>query len=90
MRMAACRHDERLVRRVDEHKRGQFDGYTLERRIDRLVWYERHQYVDQAILREKRIKRWQRPWKFVLVERDNPQWLDLYSGLVVGRRPDQP
>jgi putative endonuclease len=54
------------------------------------VWYERHQYVDQAILREKRIKRRQRPWKFALVEKDNPRWLDLYGEFLAGRAPDQP
>ncbi len=79
-----------LVRRIDEHRSGAFDGYTRERGIDQLVWYERHQYVDQAILREKRLKRWKRPWKFALVETDNPQWLDLYGEFVAGRRPDQP
>ena len=79
-----------LVRRIDEHKTGFFDSYTAERGIDQLVWYERHQYVDQAILREKRLKRWKRPWKFALVEADNPQWLDLYGEFVAGRRPDQP
>ena len=49
-----------LVRRVEEHRCGQVDGYTREKGIDGLVWYEPHQYVDQAILREKRIKRWRR------------------------------
>jgi putative endonuclease len=70
-----------LVRRIGEHKRGQIDGYTRQRGIDRLVWYERHPYVDQAILREKRIKRWLRPWKFALVEDANPHWADLYGAL---------
>lgn len=79
-----------LVRRIDEHKSGFFDSYTCDRGIDQLVWYERHQYVDQAILREKRLKRWKRPWKFALVETDNPRWLDLYGEFVAGRRPDQP
>ena len=79
-----------LARRIDEYKSGRFDGYTLERGIDQLVWYERHQYVDQAILRERRIKRWRRPWKFALVEKDNPRWLDLYGQLLARRTPDQP
>jgi putative endonuclease len=70
-----------LIRRVAEHKAGQIPGCTSDRRIDRLVWYEAHQYVDQAILREKRIKRWRRDWKFALVEGDNPRWLDLYGEL---------
>ena len=79
-----------LIRRIGEHKHGQIDGYSRERGTDQLVWFERHQYVDQAILREKRIKRWKRPWKFALVEADNPRWVDLYGELNAGRRPDQP
>jgi putative endonuclease len=68
-----------LIRRVGEHKEGIVPGYTAERGIHQLVWYETHQYVDQAILREKRIKRWLREWKFALVEKENPRWLDLYG-----------
>ena len=81
-----------LVRRVGEHKHGQIDGYSRERQTDLLVWYEAHRYVDQAILREKRIKRWLRPWKFALIEAENPHWVDLYGGLIAtsGRLVDQP
>lgn len=68
-----------LLRRVAEHKEGLIPGYTAEHGIHQLVWYETHRYIDQAILREKRIKRWLREWKFALVERDNPRWLDLYG-----------
>ena len=70
-----------LIRRVAEHKQGLVPGYTSDRRIDRLVWYETHPYIDRAILREKRIKRWLRNWKFALVEADNPHWADLYGQL---------
>ena len=73
-----------LIRRVGEHKQGLVPGYTCERGIDRLVWYETHKYVDQAILREKRIKRWLRSWKFALVEATNPRWADLYGDLLAG------
>ena len=76
-----------LIRRVAEHKSGLIPGYTAERSIDQLVWYEPHQYIDQAILREKRIKRWLRDWKFALVEKDNPQWLDLYGALRAKAEP---
>ena len=78
-----------LLRRVEEHKHAQADGYTREHGCDQLVWYEAHRYVDQAILREKRIKRWLRPWKFALIEENNPRWADLYGELVAGRRPDR-
>lgn len=70
-----------LVRRVAEHKEGLIPGYTAEHGIHRLVWYETHQYIDKAIVREKRIKRWLREWKFALVEKDNPRWLDLYGAV---------
>ena len=70
-----------LVRRVGEHKDGLTPAYSAEHGIDQLVWYEEHRYVDQAILREKRIKRWLRPWKFALVETDNPHWADLCGEL---------
>ena len=75
-----------LIRRVEEHKARLFDSYTAEHGIDRLVWFEEHRYIDQAIAREKRIKRWRREWKFALVEEKNPDWLDLYPGLLA-RRP---
>ena len=71
-----------LIRRISQHKHGQIDGYSRARETDRLVWYERRSYVDQAILREKRIKRWVRPWKFELIEAANPHWVDLYGTLI--------
>lgn len=75
-----------LERRVAEHKEG-LEGYTAERGIDRLVWFETHRYIDQAIQREKRIKRWLRAWKFALVEKENPHWADLYGELGAGDGP---
>jgi len=76
-----------LIRRIDEHKHAQIPGYTAEHGIDQLVWYEQHRYIDQAILREKRIKRWRREWKYALIEERNPHWLDLYPGLLAGGGP---
>jgi putative endonuclease len=46
-----------------------------------LVYVELHDTMAGAILREKRIKRWRREWKLALIERDNPQWRDLYDDL---------
>jgi putative endonuclease len=46
-----------------------------------LVWYEEFQYVNDAIQRESSIKNWPRAWKINLIERDNPQWRDLFPGL---------
>lgn len=77
-----------LVRRVEEHRAGKVDGHSRKHAINKLVWFEQHQYVDQAILREKRIKRWRRPWKFRLIDESNPHWSDLYGSLVVDRLPE--
>ena len=79
-----------LVRRGEEHKHAQIDGWSRDKGCDQLVWFERHQYADKAILKEKQLKRWRRPWKFALIEKENPRWHDLYAEFVAGRRPDQP
>lgn len=76
-----------IVRRIAEHKSGLIPGHTADHGIDQLVWYETHQYIDQAILREKRIKRWLREWKFALVEKDKPRWLDLYGEVRANAEP---
>jgi putative endonuclease len=41
------------------------------------VWFERHDSMDSAIIREKRIKRWPRAWKYDLIHEHNPSWRDL-------------
>jgi len=46
-----------------------------------LVWYERHDEIETAILREKAIKKWRRAWKLSLIEGTNPDWQDLYEML---------
>jgi putative endonuclease len=70
-----------LVRRVYEHREGLADGFTKRYGVRCLVYYETFDGVELAIRREKSLKRWQRPWKIALIERDNPQWGDLWSGL---------
>ncbi|MFA5863721.1 MAG: GIY-YIG nuclease family protein [Phycisphaerae bacterium] len=71
-----------LIRRVEEHKNDLNDGFTKEYGVHRLVYYERHDRIEQAIEREKRLKKWNRKWKLDLIERDNPAWEDLYEELV--------
>ncbi|WP_309163700.1 GIY-YIG nuclease family protein [Pelagibacterium sp. H642] len=70
-----------LFRRIPEHKAGKGGTYTRENRIDRLVYYEVHTDVAMAILREKRIKRWSRRDKVTMIERENPNWVDLFPRL---------
>ncbi|MBO9543555.1 GIY-YIG nuclease family protein [Caulobacter sp.] len=70
-----------LSRRVWEHREGQRQGFTAKYDVTKLVWYQEFAEIDQAILHEKRIKRWRRAWKLELIERENPRWLDLYETL---------
>ena len=70
-----------LVGRVYQHKTNQAGGFTKKYGVHKLVYYEIHGDVHEAILREKRIKKWNRDWKINLIERDNPHWLDLYGDL---------
>jgi len=62
-----------LRRRVREHKENRIDGFTRRYGVHRLVYLERFNHVDCAILREKRIKAWKRQWKIELIERLNPE-----------------
>ena len=70
-----------LVRRVSEHRDGLLPGFTRDYNVKMLVWYEPHDDVEEAIRREKRIKRWRRVWKLAMVEARNPQWRDLWPDL---------
>jgi putative endonuclease len=67
-----------LIRRVDEHKMGLADGFTKKHGIHRLVYYEQYNDIADALLQEKRLKKWNRAWKIQLIEEKNPNWVDLY------------
>ena len=68
-----------LVRRVWEHREGQVDGFTKQHDVKMLVHYEQHDNFESAITREKTLKKWNRKWKLNLIEKDNPNWTDLYD-----------
>lgn len=70
-----------LLRRGWEHKNKVVPGFAAKYGVDRLAWFEAHETLEEALRREKQIKGWKRTWKIELIERDNPQWLDLYSSL---------
>ncbi len=70
-----------LFRRVWEHREGAVEGFTKKHKVHKLVWFEVHQEITEAILREKRLKHWNRDWKINLIEESNPEWVDLYIGL---------
>ena len=61
-----------LARRVDEHRRGMVSGFTKQYGVHRLVYYEEHRDVKEAIEREKQIKQWRPAWKMNLIEDMNP------------------
>ncbi len=71
-----------LVQRVWQHKNDLVEGFTRRYRVHRLVWYEVHESMESAILRERRIKKWNRDWKIELIEKGNPEWSDLYGEIV--------
>ncbi|MBL8770296.1 MAG: GIY-YIG nuclease family protein [Phenylobacterium sp.] len=66
-----------LVTRIRQHKLGTFEGFSKTHGCRRLVWYEVHAVMGEAIRREKQIKRWRRDWKLQLIETQNPDWRDL-------------
>jgi putative endonuclease len=68
-----------LVRRIWEHKVKAVPGFTADYGVDGLVWFEHHDTLEAAMLRERRIKSWKRSWKVQLIETDNPDWIDLYA-----------
>ena len=68
-----------LVKRIWQHREGFVGGFTKEFKVTRLVWYETHGDILEAIRREKLIKRWRRDWKVNLVQSMNPRWRDLYD-----------
>ena len=69
-----------LAQRVWQH-RSDGSGFVRRYGIHRLVYVEFHEIMSDAIVREKRIKKWRRAWKLELIERQNPQWHDLYDDL---------
>ena len=67
-----------LIKRVWEHKNGLVEGFTKKYGVKILVYYEIHESAENAIKREKQIKKWRRAWKLKLIEEKNSEWRDLY------------
>ena len=70
-----------LVKRVYEHKNNIIEGFSKKYNIHKLVYYEITNDIENAIRREKQLKKWNRKWKMNLIENSNPEWIDLYYGL---------
>lgn len=71
-----------LVKRVWEHKNNLVDGFTKKYGVHQLMYFEMHEDMESAIQREKQLKKWNRDWKIDLIEKDNPEWADLYESLI--------
>lgn len=71
-----------IQRRIYEHKYKFYEGFTKKYNVDKLVYVETHLTVEEAELRERKIKRWRREWKKELITNINPEWKDLSAGFV--------
>ena len=71
-----------LVKRIYEHKNNLANGFTKQYGVHILVYFELHQTMEAAIVREKQIKKWKREYKVNLIEADNLNWDDLYSNIL--------
>ena len=68
-----------LVQRIWQHRNDQAAGFSQRYHVHQLVYFELHSDMEQAITREKRIKKWNRKWKLRLTQERNPQWIDLWE-----------
>jgi len=81
-RHPVCRVTNDLVRRIFEHRSGFVEGFTRRYGLKKLVYFERHETIRDAIQREHNIKHWSRTWKVRLIVATNPDWDDLYETIV--------
>ena len=68
-----------LIRRVWEHRNEFCSGFAKSHKLKLLVYYENHPTMENAICREKQLKKWNRLWKLKLINDFNPEWRDLYD-----------
>ena len=73
-----------LIKRTWEHKNNIIGGFTKKYSINHLVYYEQFDSPETAIEREKQLKNWRRRWKINQIEKENPDWIDLYDTITDG------
>ncbi len=71
-----------IAQRAYQHRRGLIEGFSKKHGCTLLVWYEQHDDIQDARVREYQMKSWKRAWKLRLVEERNPQWRDLFDELM--------
>lgn len=71
-----------IAARIYAHREGRGSEFCRKHGLTRLVYTERYERIDEAIAREKAMKRWKRQWKLKLIRRDNPDWTDLFESIL--------
>ncbi|OFX49896.1 MAG: hypothetical protein A2X13_15430 [Bacteroidetes bacterium GWC2_33_15] len=70
-----------LIRRLNEHRSKLIPGFTKRYNVIHLIYFEHFENINDAIHREKQLKKWNRKWKEELINKENPEWNDLYNGI---------
>lgn len=78
-----------LLTRASQHRIGEASSFTADYWCRRLVWYESPSEMRAAIQRETSLKRYLRQWKIELIEKENPNWVDLWHSIVPGPLPGE-
>jgi len=71
-----------IVKRIYQHRNNEVAGFTKRYGVHHLVWYEIHETMESAILKEKKIKKWDRQTKLWLIEKQNPEWEDFWDKII--------
>jgi len=71
-----------LVQRIYQHKNKLIEGFSANYNLHKLIYFEQFNDMHNAILREKRLKKWNKDWKNQLINECNPCWFDLYPSLL--------
>ncbi len=71
-----------VAKRLSEHQSGHGSKFVRDYKVNKLVHLELFQDSQDAIAREKQLKKWNRDWKIALIERENPDWQDLTPDLI--------
>jgi putative endonuclease len=72
-----------LAKRAWQHREGIVEGFTKKYECKLLVWFERHDTMESAIMREKQLKAGNRKAKLALIEASNPTWRDLFEEIAL-------
>ena len=80
-----CGVTSNLMQRVDQRRQGIGSSFTRRYKLNRLVYFEEHSLIADAIQKESNIRHWPRAWKVRLIEEFNPDWKDLSEGMWVDK-----